>query len=361
MANLAERFSNFFGPSRVFAARGRISDLWRWMFSYTGRYRPLPPDETEIILTDKLFFKGDAPRQIAGGVKEQGRMAFAKPRPVWEDVDDLIVTPKGGGWVAGQFCERYSACQPGLRMLFEDCRPTTTVDEAIVVQSAHKDSYGDWVSEYLCAIARAYPLSAPLLIAAELGRRPYVHRDLDALGVTWRSVNAPVKIRRARVLRQQKFCVNFSPSDATILRRLFPARMVSPRPNGVVYLSRHGEVAAVANRPYPSELIEEVVVAHGGRVIRTAEASRDDYAAAAVDAETVIFDHGSAVYNAIAWPVRRLIEVASDSLWNNAFLTMAQAIGICDYTIIRGDLSESHIRGQLTKTLADPLDGGARN
>ena len=361
IALVVNPFSTLLGPSRVAKARGAISSLWRRLFSQTGLYRPIPSDEKEIILTEKLFFKGDAPQQIASGANEQGRMAFRKPRPVWEAVDDLIVTPKGGGWVAGRFYECCSACEPGLRLLFEDHKPTASVDKAYVAQSAHKDTYGDWVSEYLCAIARAYPLDAPLLLPVELAQKDFVRRDLATLGVAWRPVEAPVKIRRAKVLRQQKFFVHFPPTDEAVLRRLFPAQAIAARPGGVVYLSRRGERSDVADRQYPSEVIEEVVRTLGGRVIRTAEASREDYAAAANDAETVIFDHGSAIYNAISWPVQRMIEVASDSWWNNSFLMMAHAVGLDDYTIIRGDLGEDHVRRRLIHALAQSLDTNAQD
>lgn len=341
-----------FGPERIAAARGAVSDIWRRVFSLAGLYRPIPQAEKETVLTEKVLFKGDSPRQITGGLNEQGLMAFRKPRPVWEAADDLIVTPTGGGWIAGRFFERYSACEPGLRMLFENRKPTAVIDEAFIVQSAHKDTYGDWVSEYLCAIARALPLSAPLLLPEKFAEKEFVRRDLEALGVAWRLVTAPVKIGRAKILRQQKFFVHFSPNDGPVLRRVFPARSVSARPGGIVYLSRMGEQSDVANRQYPNELLEKIVVELGGRVLRTAKATINDYAALAADAETVIFDHGSASYNAIGWPVQRFVEIVSDNWWNNAFLMMANALDIHDYTIIRGDLGEDQIRGQLAKALA---------
>lgn len=358
MMDLLEKL---FGPERVAAARGAISNIWRRVFSLAGLYRPIPPGEKDIVLVEKISFRGDAPRQIVGGVKEQGRMAFRRPRPIWESADDLIFTPMGGGWIDGRFFERCSACEPGLRMLFENRTPNAFIEEAYVVQSAHRDTYGDWVSEYLCAVARDLPLDAPLLLPAKLSQKAFVQRDLDALGVAWRPISAPVKIRRAKILRQQKFFVHYSSSDDAVLRRLFPRPSVSARSGSVVYLSRLGEQSDVANRHYPNKLLEDIVISLGGRVLRTASTSSDDYASAAVDAETVIFDHGAAAFNTIGWPVRRFIEVVSDRWWNSSFLMMADAIGVRDYTIIRGDLSEDHVRRQLSLTLAGPLDGGTRN
>ena len=357
---MMELLLKLFGPARIASARGATSRFWRRAFSIAGRYRPIPPNEKEIALTDKVFFKGDVPRHITSGANEQGRMAFCRPRPIWEAARDLVVTPMGGGWIAGQLVERFSACEPGLRMLFENRKPTAVIDDAYVIQSAHKDTYGDWVSEYLCAIMRVFPLDAPLLLPVEIAHKAFVRRDLDTLGVDWRPIEAPVKIRRAKMLRQQKFFVHFPLEDETVLRRLFPARADSARPGSIVYLSRYGECSEVASRQYPNIAIEKVVATLGGRVVRTAAASIDDYAASAFDAETVIFDHGSAIYNAIGWPVRRLVEIVADSWWNNAFLMMGHAIGIRDYTIIRGDLGEDHVRQRLIQALAAPLDGEAQ-
>ena len=113
----------------------------------------------------------------------------------------------------------------------------------------------------------------------------------------------------------------------------------------------------MAVRSYPNEVVEKMVTERGGRVLLTKHMSREDYRRAAADAETVIFDHGSAIYNALGWRPKRMVELVSDDWWNNAFLMFADALGVDDITIIRGDLGEAHV----LSVLAEALDGPGEN
>jgi hypothetical protein len=336
-------------------ARNHVSNVWRALFALAGRYRPISPAEKAVALVDTIRFRGDPPRQIKEGVREQGRMAFRMPRPVMESVDNLVVTPMGGGWKDGCFYERYSACRPGLRMLLEAHRPQADYPAGYVIQSAHKDTYGDWVSEYLCAAARAYPFGAPLFLPAWFADRPYVARDLKSKGIEHVFVDKPMRIRQAKVLRQQKYFVHFPRNEIETLRAFLGFEQAEPAPRGIVYLSRKNEVSEVANRVYPNEIIETIVEARGGRIIRTAGAPLEEYGLAASDAETVIFDHGSAIYNSLRWRPIRVVEIVSDAWWNNAFLMFADAMGVTDYTIIRGDLGDEHVARLLNETLDRPV------
>jgi hypothetical protein len=351
--------STFSGPARAADIRSDVSSIWRRGFAAAGRYRPMPAAETEIAFVKTLPFKGDAPVQISNGAHEQGRMKFRLPRPLYEEAADIVVTPKGGVWRGGCFEERYSAGQPGLRMLAENRRAEESLSEAVIIQCAHNDTYGDWVSEYLVPVLRDLPLSATLLLPAGVAAKPFAARDLDRLGVEWRCIDRPLRIARARILRQQKFFVHFTEDEARLLKKFFGEAGAPARPGGIVYLSRYGERSDVAERVYPSLLVEDIVKSRGGRVIRTHSASREDYAAAAGDAETLIFDHGSAFYNAVGWPARRIFEIVADSWWNNAFLMLSDAAGVHDYTIIRGDLGEAHVRQMFARALDAPLDASA--
>jgi hypothetical protein len=336
--------------------RGRIGDVWRALFTALGRYEPITSDRKDLVLSDRISFSGDVPVQIADGRHEQGRMVFRQKRPECEEAQNLVVTPSGAGWAKGRLYECYSAGAPGIRNFFKDRHAAEAVPKGYHVQSAHKDTYGDWVSEYLCAILRQEKFDAPLFLPREFAQRDYVTRDLEALGVDWRPIERPLKIKSATVLRQQKHFVHFGPADVEILGKMFSLLAAEAKKGGVIYLSRKGEISEVAQRYYPHDIIEQVVEAHGGRIIRTAKATCEDYRRAAPHAETVIFDHGSAYYNSLRWPVRRAIEIVSDDWWNNAFLMLSDARGIRDYTIIRGDLGEQHVREALERALARPLD-----
>jgi len=356
MKRLTKTLSAVLGPVRAAELRNDISSFWRMGFAAVGRYRPIPAEEMEFVLAKRMTYKGDVPVQIKDGVYEQGRMAFRLPRPPFETTAGLTVTPNGGAWREGCFEERFSAGRPGLRLLLENRRVAETLPAAVVIQCAHNDTYGDWVSEYLIPVLRAAPLSAPLLLPANIASKPFVARDLGVLGVDWRAIVRPIHIENACVLRQQKFFVHFSEDEVRLLRRVFGEPASEPRRGGLIYLSRHGEGSDVADRGYPSLVVEAIVKARGGRIIRTGEASREDYVAAALEAETVIFDHGSAFYNSLGWPVRRIVEIVSDDWWNNAFLMLSHAAGNRDYTIIRGDLGDAHVEDLLTHTLDAPLD-----
>lgn len=337
-------------------ARNRVSNIWRWLLHIAGRYRPIPRDEKAITLAETVTFKGDAPQWIEGGAMEQGRLEFCIPRPDFENVDNLVVTPKGAGWKDGVLYQRYCASEPGLRMMLDPHKPEANVDEGYFIQSAHNDTYGDWMSEYLCALARCAPITAPLYLPAEIANRSYVKRDLKTLGIEYVSIDRPTLIRKAVVLRQKKFFVHFPPEEIQQLKRFLNVDPPAARPGSVLYLSRRGERSEVADRVYPHAPVEAVVKARGGRVLLTAEASFDDYRAAAAEAETVIFDHGSAIYNALFWRTRRFIEIASTDWWNNAFLMLANAYGVKDYTIVNGVADGETVSRKIETALAAPIE-----
>lgn len=347
-------------PELLATTRSNVSGVWRKIFAAAGKYEPFSQSEKEVVPVGKITFAGDAPLQIKGGVHEQGRMVFRQKRPSYEQVSDLVVTPKGAGWKDGRLFERYSAGSPGLRILLGARQPKHVVETGCHIQCAHNNTYGDWVSEYLIAIGRARPLPAPLLLPAAVASHAYAQRDLSKLGVDYVSVEEPVLIRSATVLRQQKYFVHFEADEISALRALFGINPVEPKKGSIVYFSRRGEVSEVARRSYPHDVVERIVKEQGGRVIETARASPEDYEAVALEGETVIFDHGSAFYNALRWRPKRAIEIVSDAWWNNAFLMLANAMGVEDYTIIRGSLSNAHVENRLREALDRPLDQGGK-
>jgi hypothetical protein len=335
--------------------RNRVSGIWRLLFKWTGGYQPIPPEEQSITLEHMITFKGDSPRQIDGGVHEQGRMAFRRPRPAVEEVESLVVTPMGAAWIGRTLYERYSSSAPGLRMFLSRGPVRKTYPAGYFIQSAHRNTYGDWVSEYLGALACAGKLDAPLFLPADVARKSYVRRDLDRLGIEFIAVEHTIKIMSVKVLRQQKYFVHFSPDEIEQLRIFLNITPQPPKPGTVLYLSRRGEGSEVAVRRYPSKVVERLVSERGGRILLAKSASREEYRHAAADAETVIFDHGSAIYNALGWRPKRAIELVSDDWWNNAFLMFADALGVRDITIIRADLGDAHVLSRLERALDQPV------
>ncbi|MHA7873097.1 MAG: glycosyltransferase 61 family protein, partial [Hyphococcus sp.] len=260
----------------------------------------------------------------------------------------------------GRLIERFSSCKPGLRMLAEPWRPAAERPEGYFIQSEHTDTFGDWMAEYLSPLSHLPAIDAPVYLPRAFADKPYVQRDAARTGINFVIVDEPICIRRARVVRQQRVIRYWRPEDVEALRRLLKAEPAPARPGSILYLSRHGEASDVADRSHPNLLIESVVKACRGRTIRSGEATLEDYLAAGADADTVLYDHGSAAYNMVYWRPRRIIEFVSDAWWMNSFLLFAYAAGVRDYTTVLTDRrSDADLRLLLEKTLNAPIDDTA--
>jgi hypothetical protein len=328
------RHAKFQAPLAVW--RSRISSIWRAGFRLANQYQPLSEAETATVKGGDVFFKGDALLNV-GPERVQTRLIFAQPRPIVEEVDNLVVTPAGAGFVDGVLYEKYSACKPGLRLFLGAHKPVKTVSSGFFVQSEHIDTFGDWTSEYLAPLARVGGIDGPVFLPAIMTPKPYVVRDAARLGIDFTGITAPLRIEKAKVVRQPKVIRYWAREDVLALKKLLNVDAPAPAPGSMVYLSRYDEPSEVAMRSHPSLAIEAIVKARGGKVVRAGEARLEDYRALAHSAETVLLDHGSAGYNMVYWNPRRVIEFVSDAWWMNSFLMFADAAGVKDYTIIRSD------------------------
>lgn len=317
--------------------RGRASGVIRGAMRQMGRFEPMSHGETALVRRDPVSFQGDIPIR-AGEENTQYRIEFETPRPLFEDVENLIVTPDGAGWSDGVLYERYSAAPPSPRMMVRRPSPERVVETGITVQSTHADTFGDWMSEYLAPLAGLDRIDAPVFLPAFMARKSYAKRDMARTGVAYETIDAPVLIRRAKVVRQPKYMRYWSAGHVIALRRFLKASPPLPRPGSLIYLSREKEESEIAIRSHPHNEIANVIEAHGGKIIRTANAALETFVDAGAEAETVVMDHGSAGYNMLYWRPRRVIELVSDDWWINAFLFFSHAIGVRDYTIIRSDI-----------------------
>ena len=350
---------SFFRHAKFRAPLARLRNVfgvcWRTSFAMLGRYRPMRADEMAYSVHDAVPFKGDIP-QRSGGVHSQQRLSFREQRPALEAVENLIVTPLGGGWKDGTLYERYSSCRPGLRMLAGPPKPITEVDSGYFIQSEHTDTFGDWMSEYLSPLSHLESIDGPVYLPRAMADKPYVKRDAERLNINFVGVEGALLIRNAQVVRQRRCIRYWRHDDVTALRKLIAANPEAPAPGSLVYLSRHGEASEVANRTHPNLLIEALVRRRGGVVLRTSQASYEDYLNAASEAETVLFDHGSAGYNMVYWRSRRVIELVSDAWWMNSFLFFADALGIRDYSLICSDRgSPDDVASRIERALDAPI------
>ncbi|WDI32650.1 hypothetical protein PUV54_05500 [Hyphococcus flavus] len=332
--------------------RSAAASMWRAGWSAAGKYQPLTPAEKAFTFGDKVPFNGDRPL-TSGNDNYQHRLSFRTPRPQFENVDDLIVTPLGASWKNGRLYEKYSSCTPGLRMLAASNNPQAEVEEGYFIQSEHVDTFGDWMSEYLSPLSTLLEIDAPVYLPQSFAAKPYVGRDAARLGIDFVPLTQPLRIRKAKVLRQQRCIRYWRVAEVEGLRRFLKVDAPTAAPGSTLYLSRHGEASEVADRTHPNLLIEEIVKGRGGRVLRTKDAELEDYLNAAQSAETLLFDHGSAAYNMVYWRPKRIIEFVSDAWWMNSFLFFADASGVRDYSIL---CSDQHDAEELSKRLHAMLD-----
>lgn len=318
----------------------KLPVLRSFQYAYTlaGRYKPMSAEELAREPGETVVFKGEAPATVKNGRCEQVRQRYRIPRPAYEAVEDLIVTPEGASWKDGAIYERYSSQPPSVRMLLQGKpKPASQVENGIFVQSWYPLTYGDWTAEYLASLARLEKVDAPVFLPADLASKSYVRRDVKRLGLEVIGIEEPLLIRNAKVVRQQRVNRFWTKDHVDDYRRFLKVTPVEPKPGSILYLSRHGEVSEIADRSHPNLAIEAVVKARGGTVLRTRETGLEEYIASASIAETVLLDHGSAGYNMAFWSPRRVIEFASDHWWLAAFLMFADAMGVKDYTVLRSD------------------------
>ena len=83
------------------------------------------------------------------------------------------------------------------------------------------------------------------------------------------------------------------------------------------------------------EVCEEVVEDLGGRVVRTEGLHQGDFVNLASDAETVVADHGAAMFNLLLWNTKNVVEIAAEDWWTSCFLALSKALGIESHTVLR--------------------------
>ena len=239
-----------------------------------------------------MKFSGDIPHG-AGTEKSQGKLEYRLPREP-QEVQDLLYTPRGMAWKDGTLHRRYSLQEPALRDLNEHPieKPTVILPEGILVQAETPYTYGDWVSEHLCTLASAMPMTAPVLMPRHLMEKLYVRRDLSILGIESYTVESTLLVKKALVLPKRRSSHYFTRAEVSAVRRAFHVDFTPPRPGSILYLSREGEHAEAVQRDYPSDTIGNIMSNLGVRVVRTRETSLDQYRELAPEAETVIADHG---------------------------------------------------------------------
>ena len=337
----------------------RVKRSSRSWLERIGRLRPRSADALELVRGDPARFVGDVPPG-SGLEPVQYRETYSSPRPP-RQVADLVYTPGGMAWVGGALHEGMGlrAASLGDILARPRGRRLRRLPRGTILACETLYSFGDWVSEFLATLVAASPLGSPLLVPAFAWEKPYVRRDLAALGVEVVRVDRPVRVEAATVLYKSRPMHYWTAAEVAAYRRAFQVAPPAPRPGSAIYLSREGERGESGFRQYPSRQVAEILEPLGVRTVLARQTTQEQYRALADQAETVVADHGAAMFNMLFWNPRRVIELVNGAWWNNCFLFLAQDLGVGDYRLVDVDrLKTPAIAEDFQRYLAAPIRGG---
>jgi len=232
-----------------------------------------------------------------------------------------------------------SACTSGTLTALLREAPTKVdywIDQGTIIGSVHPMTYGDWVLEHVSALARSTDFPRPLVLPKFMEARPYVTKELAALGINPLFPERAIGIRTTTVLHKVHNGTLLLEHDVTAMRRLFATPEVRPPRGRIVFLSRAGVISdnELAGRDYKSERTERIVANLGGNIFRTKNMSADDFMSVGALADIVIADHGAALFNMIHWRPRAVIELVTTDWWCNCFCFLSSACAVEYHGII---------------------------
>ena len=326
----------------------------------SGNFKPYQEIERQVIQREAVRFAGDIPyptNLINLGEKfNPYRQEYKISRPSSEKVENLLYTPLGMGWKKNTLYERYSLRYPTTKeLLFRpSLQNARSIPQGTVIQAKTPHTYGDWVSEHLVSLTQAVPITPPLLMPKHLMERAYVRRDLASLGIDAVAVEQPTLIHKAFVLHKQMFFHHWTENEVRAYRQAFNINPIRPRSGSIIYISREGEQPLSKNhyRSYPNKLTAEIMQELGAKVVFARETTYEDYCALAREAETVVADHGAAMFNLLLWNAKNVIELFSDQRWSHCFLFLTNALKISNHALIKtDDIERSNLRRKLVHHL----------
>ncbi|MFC2951749.1 hypothetical protein ACFOOP_07400 [Marinicaulis aureus] len=312
-----------------------------------GRWTPYAAAELETRQTQTLTLSGDKP--------EQKRLVYAAPRPESETVQNLLYTAEGMGVADGRIVERFSIRAPSLpEILKTPAAPARRIAQGTVIEAETPYTYGDWVGDFICALVCAEKIAEPMVMPASLAGKPYVKRDIAALGLTMEVAEAPVLIEQATVLRKRIPSYYWSEKEVSAYRKAFDLTPPPAREGSITYLGRFGTVSESVQRDYPTEETAAIVKSLGGDVFDTHNSSPEVFNDMAANMETVIADQGSAIFGVMHWRTKNLIELTRRDWWHSANLFIAKGAGVENYAVIAvDDLDEAALRARIEEHLKE--------
>lgn len=328
-------------------AKAKVVGRVRAALGLAGRWTPASPDERTTTQTELLTLSGDWP--------PQRRLVYRTPRPDAETAENVVYTAAGLAVIDGRVVERFSVRAPSLAEILTAPRAAAVeIAEGTIVEAETPYTYGDWVGDIICALCCAETIVEPLVLPAWIAAKPYVTRDVAALGLAYAVADEPVLIRRTHILRKRLPSYYWRAHEADAYRRAFKITPPEPRKGSILYLARFDTTSESAQRDYPSETVAEIVTAIGGSVFDTRGASPAAFEKIASEAETVIADQGSALFGVLQWRTRTIVELARRHWWHNANICFAEATGVENYAVIAIDgLGADALKTRITGHLRD--------
>lgn len=307
-----------------------------------GRWRPTARAEKQVKQTDAVAVSGDRPTQH--------RLLYKTPRPEFIDDEDIVYTPAGLALKNGAVIERYSIRAPSTMEILTSVpsKEMKSIAAGTVIESETPYTYGDWVGDFVLALATAQHIVEPLVLPQALANKPYVIRDVEALGVEHVVARDPLRIEKARVLRKRIPSYYWGPREVAAYRNACRVTPPPAREGSILYLGRFDTASEAVQRRYPSETVARIVQSLGGAVFDARNASPEKFNALAPEMETVIADQGSALFGVMHAQTKNVIELAEDNWWHNANLFIANGAGVQNYAVIHlGGKDEAALRKRI--------------
>lgn len=303
-----------------------------------GLYEEIPREYNEIVFAEKADYWGDSPvGEFARGYIQTG-YNYLRERPDHVTRKDLYYTPIGMAWRNGRIDEM-SSFSPLLKPFVQVpyFGAVDVIDRGTVVQSEFTNTYGDWVTEQSRSLALASKLVSPVVLPRHLKDRGYVRHDLERLGVEGLFPERPVRIREAHVLLKRRPGLYWTREDVAAYRARHGIAPPEAKPGSLIFLSRRGVRSELqeASRTFPTDLVADLVERMGGQVFHTGAMGHDDFTALGESAETVIAEHGAAMFNLLQWNTKNVIELITDNWWSGCFVFLGKAAGVENHVLLR--------------------------
>lgn len=313
----------------------------RRALALAGFWMPNSAAALDTRQTDTLAVFGDKP--------EQRRLVYTEPRPASEQVENLLYTAEGMGVRDGRIIERYCVRAPSLPEILKTPKsPARMIAQATVIEAETPYTYGDWVGDFICSLVCAEKIIEPVIMPAFLGEKPYVRRDIAALGLAMEIADAPLLIEKASVLRKRIPSYYWGEKEVAAYRKAFHLAPRLAREGSITYLGRFGTVSESVQRDYPTEDVARIVESLGGEVFDARNSSPEIFNDMAANMETVIADQGSAIFGVMHWRTKNLIELTRRDWWHSANLFIAKGAGVENYAVIAVDgLDEGALRARI--------------